>query len=413
MPAYTVEDQEKKTAYFWTLADHIIREHAFHLLDIPPFGYSASHQGDILETIHFIKPMDHELVYIRLLLLVPTWGVVVERTIQESVLVAQALRRQWPGKKIRMLVLYAWLDTPHTDLMSRLETSGRLAFGRDRLDAYGWDLENGPSGLINIPWGHFGLSETRLYQRFQHASETWVTKQKFFEMLLSASQKKTPTEPLTIRRLFKKDALSGWMLVVLLLLTYGSTLLPAAAQDIRETVTAWLYQPQEGHVRWWQLLTISIYQPSFPLLVFNSLTLMVISGTVGRLFGTWRFLFIFFLGGALGFTLSVALHQPLLPGASSGLFALFGALVVMGIEHRLFRYTGYMRDLMIFFVLYGLTMGFSSGASLFSVYGGMLGGMLLGTVLSPAVPPPHPLRRLAGFILYIFILLYLWYQRFF
>ncbi|PTQ56512.1 MAG: membrane protein, Rhomboid family [Candidatus Carbobacillus altaicus] len=409
MPPYTIEDREKKVTFFWTLADHILHEDAFHLLDVPAFGYSASHQGDIQETIHFVKPAENELFYIRLLMLVPTWGVVIERTIQESVLVAQALRRKWPGKKIRMLVLYAWLDTPHADLTTRLTENGHVAFGRDTLDAYGLILENGSRALSNIPWERFGIAGERLLRRLTESS-VGVTKQKFLETLLTAPQTSASSGQMTKRTMFKTDGLIGWLLVTLLLLTYGSTLAAGFSPGVHDFFASFVYAPETGSIQWWQLFTMSVYQHSFPLLVFNSLTLILISGTVGRLFGAWRFLSIFFFGGALGLAFGAALHQPILAGASPGLFAIFGALLVMGVEHRLFRYTGYVRDLMIFFVLYGLTFGFASGASLVSLYGGMLGGMLLGIAISPAVPPPHPLRRLAGLTLYAFLLIYVWHQ---
>lgn len=81
----------------------------------------------------------------------------------------------------------------------------------------------------------------------------------------------------------------------------------------------------------WRLLTVLLVHGSFLHVALNMLVLWMIGRSLEPLLGRWRFVTLYLLGG-LGGSVAVALLAPgvWVVGASGAIFALFGALLVIG-----------------------------------------------------------------------------------
>lgn len=89
--------------------------------------------------------------------------------------------------------------------------------------------------------------------------------------------------------------------------------------------------PQFGPIEPWRLFTAALVHSGFFHVGLNMLVLWLIGRNLEPLLGRWRFVALYVLG-ALGGSVAVALLAPstFVVGASGAIFALFGALLVIG-----------------------------------------------------------------------------------
>ncbi|GAA0602446.1 rhomboid protease YqgP [Virgibacillus siamensis] len=157
---------------------------------------------------------------------------------------------------------------------------------------------------------------------------------------------------------------------------------------------------------WWRILT-SMFLHIGPVHLFmNMLAVYFLGVAVERIFGSWRFLFIYFLSGIGGGLASFALTTHVSAGASGALFGLFGALLFFGLIHkRIFNQT-MGKNLMIIIainIILGITVPTID-------MGAHIGGLVTGFVASAIVhlPTKRSLRvQLPAFILYAVIIFFL------
>ncbi|ARK29388.1 rhomboid family intramembrane serine protease [Halalkalibacter krulwichiae] len=132
---------------------------------------------------------------------------------------------------------------------------------------------------------------------------------------------------------------------------------------------------------WWRLVTAMFLHIGFLHVLMNSLALYYLGSAVERMYGTVRFIFIYFVAGLAGSVASFAFNEQVAAGASGAIFGLFGALLYFGVIHKkLFLRT--MGKSVITILLINLIIGFSlpmvdNGAHI----GGLLGGFLASSIV--------------------------------
>ena len=165
---------------------------------------------------------------------------------------------------------------------------------------------------------------------------------------------------------------------VRLLVAFGANFTPAIAQG-----------------EYWRLLTSMFLHGGLVHLLFNSYALFIIGRDVESLYGSQRFLAIYFLSGLGGSVFSYALGSPRVSvGASGAIFGLIGADIAYFFLHReMFgpRGQAQLRNLLVVAVinlLFGATVpGIDNWAQL----GGLVLGLGLGWALAPRYEAPSVL----------------------
>lgn len=130
-------------------------------------------------------------------------------------------------------------------------------------------------------------------------------------------------------------------------------------------------------------------------ILFNGLAIYYIGANVERIFGHWRYLLIYILGGLTGSVISILLNEGGL-GASGAVFAIFGAETYFFYSHRkLFGEAGMARvrrsaiiiGLNFLFGIIANTVNTATGqGSLignFAHLGGLLGGVIMAWLAAP------------------------------
>jgi membrane associated rhomboid family serine protease len=136
---------------------------------------------------------------------------------------------------------------------------------------------------------------------------------------------------------------------------------------------------------WWRLLTAGLVHGGAVHLAMNGWVLWSLGGFVERLLGRWRMLLVLWGGVLTGSLASFAMNRGVSVGISGGLFALVGALLVLGLRHRRTLPPPLRRMLVrapVEIIVLNLGLGFAvkfidNAAHL----GGLAGGLALGLMM--------------------------------
>ncbi|TFJ93669.1 rhomboid family intramembrane serine protease [Lentibacillus salicampi] len=153
---------------------------------------------------------------------------------------------------------------------------------------------------------------------------------------------------------------------------------------------------------WWRVVTSMFLHIGLLHLFMNMLAVYYLGTIVERIYGSLRFLLIYFLAGIGGGLASFAFTTSVSAGASGALFGLFGALLFFGCIHkRIFFQTMGMNLLIII----GINIVF--GLSVPQVDNGAhMGGLVAGFIASAVLYLPkkkNGIIQLSAFVLYLLI----------
>ncbi|GKT02552.1 rhomboid family intramembrane serine protease [Furfurilactobacillus sp. WILCCON 0119] len=154
------------------------------------------------------------------------------------------------------------------------------------------------------------------------------------------------------------------------------------------------YTPLIQAGQWWRLFTPMFIHMSVMHIGLNMVVLYFLGVQIESLFGHWRMLVIYVVSGFTGNAWSAA-FQPhtLSAGASTSIFGLFGAFIILGIIERANPYLRQVARQFGLLVVLNLVFDlFSAGVDIWGHIGGLLGGFVVAMILW--VPANHSYRRL-------------------
>jgi rhomboid protease GluP len=142
----------------------------------------------------------------------------------------------------------------------------------------------------------------------------------------------------------------------------------------------------QGH-QWWRLVTAGFLHGGWLHILMNSWVLYDLGAQVEQVYGTPRFLVVYFAGTVGGFYLS-ALQNPNVPsiGASAGIMGLIGAMIAYGVLNQS-SVGRAIRGFYTRWVIYILVLGFIPGFSVdnWAHIGGLAAGFAIGYVAGTPV----------------------------
>ncbi|MFC7060631.1 rhomboid family intramembrane serine protease [Halobacillus seohaensis] len=132
---------------------------------------------------------------------------------------------------------------------------------------------------------------------------------------------------------------------------------------------------------WWRIITSMFLHIGIIHLLMNMLALFYLGMAVERIYGSLRFICIYFLSGIFGGLASFMVNPQIAAGASGAIFGLFGALLFFGLKHKrlFFRTMGYNLLLIIGFnIAFGIFVPqIDNGAHLGGLVGGFIASMIV------------------------------------
>jgi rhomboid protease GluP len=167
--------------------------------------------------------------------------------------------------------------------------------------------------------------------------------------------------------------------------------------------------------QWWRLVSAGFLHGGWLHILMNSWTLYGLGAMAEQIYGTPRFLVIYFVGTVVGFYLSFQMSPMVVSiGASAGITGLIGAMIAWGVANRS-RISGEARNMFIQWVIYIVIIGTIPGVDNYAHIGGFVGGFgigwLAGTPVVSAREREAMWRVLAAvcvlITLYCFLMVYL------
>ncbi|MHA8111033.1 rhomboid family intramembrane serine protease [Lactobacillaceae bacterium Melli_B4] len=137
------------------------------------------------------------------------------------------------------------------------------------------------------------------------------------------------------------------------------------------------YNPliQDGQI--WRLVTPLFIHLSMTHILFNGIAVYYMGTQLEALFGHTRFLLIFFISGIVGNLASFAFNDDISAGASTAIFGLFGAFMMIGEVFWENPYVRQMTKSFVFFIILNLAFDlFSASIDIAGHLGGLVGGFL-------------------------------------
>lgn len=135
------------------------------------------------------------------------------------------------------------------------------------------------------------------------------------------------------------------------------------------------------HGDYFRILTSMFVHLDFSHLVLNMMSLFIFGKIIEYLFGTWKYLLIYLLGGMIGNLLSLTFDTTSISaGASGGICALTGAFIVYLITTKLYK-PKFIVQIAAMFIVFMLLSNLFNNVNNYAHFGGFIGGMLLAVIL--------------------------------
>ncbi|MUK87123.1 rhomboid family intramembrane serine protease [Ornithinibacillus sp. L9] len=153
---------------------------------------------------------------------------------------------------------------------------------------------------------------------------------------------------------------------------------------------------------WWRIVSSMFLHIGFLHLFMNMLAVYYLGTLVEKIYGSWRFLVIYFLAGVGGGITSFAFTVNVSAGASGALFGLFGALLYFGLMYKRIFFQTIGTGLLVIIAI-NLVFGFvvpqvDAGAH--------IGGLIAGFIGAAIVQLPKQRKTMKSFaFIIIFIVL--------
>lgn len=169
------------------------------------------------------------------------------------------------------------------------------------------------------------------------------------------------------------------------------------------------YNPLIRAGQYWRLVTPIFIHIGFTHILMNGITLYFIGQYVEQLFGHWRFTIIFFVSGILGNLGSFAFNSGLSAGASTAIFGLFGAFLMLGESFsKNPAIVSMAKTFLLFIVLNIGTDIFVSGIDIAGHIGGLVGGFLIAYVTGVGFSKTSRVKRVIAAIMLVVIVFVLY-----
>ncbi len=200
-------------------------------------------------------------------------------------------------------------------------------------------------------------------------------------------------------------------LIVIMVLVYGAMTLAGGSTDVNVLITFGAKVNvliQQGE--WWRLFTPMFLHIGFTHILMNMITLYFVGIQIEAAFGHTRFLAMFLIAGIGGNVASFCFSDSLSAGASTAIFGLFGAFLMLGEsfwQNPVIRQIA--RTFMAFIIMNLAFDIFTPGIDMAGHLGGLVVGFLVAyTVGVPRIGKVSVIKRIVATVVLIVGLVWLY-----
>lgn len=203
-----------------------------------------------------------------------------------------------------------------------------------------------------------------------------------------------------------------WVLIVINVIMFIMLELNGGSTNIETLITNGAkYNPAIVDGEWWRIVSSMFLHIGALHLLMNMIAVYYLGTAVEKIYGSIRFIIIYFIAGTIGGLTSFAFNIHVAAGASGALFGLFGALLYFGVIYQNLFFQTMGKSLLVV-LLINLVFGFlvpqiDMGAHLGGLIGGFIGAALTSLPLKSASTWWHQLLATTSLVLLTIFLV--WY----
>ena len=345
---------------FWRIAEHLITAHEYRIVQL------SQEQNELwLEKLE-----NKEAQIIRLLRYNLDWSNWLQRDIERTAMNGENIRKQVKRGEMNVMSLYFSEHPPVDDYEFRIaKPFSTPTNGKTKVQSIILDKEYYEAGLERL--GSILHDSIRVSMKETY-EESEIDAVKLSALSAASNRVKKEHNLFNHEKPFFTYILIAIQIIMFLILewqggsTNNSTLIKFGAK----------FNPLILEGEWWRFITPVFLHIGVMHLLMNTLALYFIGTAVERIFGKFRFLFIYLLAGFSGSVASFIFSPSISAGASGAIFGLFGALLFFGMIYpRLFFRTIGVNILVVLGI--NLLFGFSMpGIDNAGHIGGLIGGFL-------------------------------------
>jgi rhomboid protease GluP len=299
---------------FWSLAHFFVKEENYRIL----------HLSKEQKEIWLENPDSSELPIIRLLNCVLDWSNWLEKDLQVTGMNGENIRKQKFKKNIHIVNIYISPYLPVDDYEHRLSQLGQ--FNQTHVKTYIMSRDSSKDVLENLQWI---FKKPIAIPRNAELDFNSIQIEDIKKDTLEMARKKDQLERniFTFGKPIMTYVFIALQILVFLLLEFNggsensSTLVEFGAK----------FNPLILEGEWWRFIFPIFIHIGFLHLFMNTLGLYFLGTAVEKIYGSFRFFWIYLFGGIIGSIASFAFSPNLSAGASGAIYGCFGALLYMGL----------------------------------------------------------------------------------
>lgn len=193
-------------------------------------------------------------------------------------------------------------------------------------------------------------------------------------------------------------------LIVIMVLVYGAMTLVGGSTNVNVLITFGAKLNaliQQGE--WWRLVTPMFLHIGFTHILMNMITLYFVGMQIEAAFGHTRFLVLFLVAGVGGNVASFCFSNSLSAGASTAIFGLFGAFMMLGESFWQNPVIRQLTQTFLAFVVMNILFDlFAPGIDLAGHLGGLAAGFLVAYSLGvPRIGKVSTIKRVVATIVLV------------
>ncbi|WP_096434665.1 rhomboid family intramembrane serine protease [Alteribacter populi] len=372
---------------FWEVLYHLVTKEGMRVVHLPKSGREAWLEDDRKEPYQIIRFVNKDL----------DWSNELRKEIRDTEQRAKQVRKRLGLRQANVVNLILTMYPPVDSWESLVDQPLPLtAGGKQQMRTILLTEENLSRVMFPLAT-EWGLNESPRFLPLETVGDEgeWIRTLK--GQVMKASDKRTERERNVF--LYGKPIFTFILLTAILGL-FALIEVAGSSTDVRTLIEFGAkFNPLIHEGEWWRFFSAMFLHIGFLHLFMNSLALFYLGGAVERIYGTSRFILIYFIAGLVGSVASFAFNEQVSAGASGAIFGCFGALLYFGVKHkRLFFRTMGMNVIVILIINLGL--GFlvpmiDNGAHI----GGLVGGFFASAIVSLPNTPFRSLRRLLAFMI--------------
>ncbi|CAG9609369.1 rhomboid family protein [Pseudoneobacillus rhizosphaerae] len=299
---------------FWTLAHYFVKDENYRILHI------SKEQKEIwLE-----NPDSKELPIIRLINCILDWSSWLERDLQLTGMNGENIRKQKFKKNLHILNIYISPNLPVDDYEHRLSQLGQ--FNQTHIQVLIMSRESYQTVIDKLQM--IFNKRIPIAREIEHEiSPIQIDNLKKETLQLSVKKVQTEKNIFTFGKPIMTYVFIAVQIFIFLLLEFNggsensSTLVEFGAK----------FNPLILEGEWWRFISPIFLHIGFLHLLMNTLGLYFLGTAVEKIYGSFRFLWIYLFAGVIGSIASFAFSPNLSAGASGAIYGCFGALLYMGL----------------------------------------------------------------------------------